>query len=179
MVYDEKYTLVNLPADLLSAISAVEGGRVVVVTGAGCSFEAPTGLPLARQCAIDVHRLLVDDTILDPWDCSDPEDLSCIADAVFLKRNSQSDLVSRLPIDRFRHAEPNEGHLLAAAMLREKAIRCLVTLNFDLAMTSALTDVGGQRTPGYLKMILASSRWLCMKLGRTCYAVGWTLKRHW
>ena len=132
----------NLPSDLLLAISAAQGGRVVLVTGAGCSAEPPTSLPLARQCAEDAHRRLVEDTILDSGDCMAPEDLSSVADAVFTKRGSQSELVNRLPIEEFRHAEPNEGHLLAAAMLRERAIGCVVTLNFDLAMSSALSRLG-------------------------------------
>jgi hypothetical protein len=61
---------------------------------------------------------------------------------VWLARESQGELVERLPINKFRHAEPNEGYLLAAALLREGALRCIVTLNFDLAMSSALTQLG-------------------------------------
>ncbi|MCH7689125.1 MAG: hypothetical protein IH899_21035, partial [Planctomycetes bacterium] len=43
-----------------------------------------------------------------------------------------------------RLASPNEGHLLAAALLRENAVNCVLTLNFDLAMTAALEHVGAR-----------------------------------
>jgi hypothetical protein len=65
-----------------------------------------------------------------------------VADAVVAATGSQRELVRRLPLARFRYAEPNEGHLIAAAMLRERAVTCVLTLNFDLAMSAALTQVG-------------------------------------
>jgi hypothetical protein len=50
---------VSLPAELLHAISQPAGGRVVLVTGAGCSVEAPTNLSLAFDCATKAHVKLV------------------------------------------------------------------------------------------------------------------------
>lgn len=117
---------------------------MVLVVGAGCSAEPPTSLPLSRECALEAHRLLRADGVLDENDCSDPTDLSCVADAVVSKTTSQHALVIRLPCQEFRQAHPNEGYLLAAAMLYERALNCVMTLNFDLAMTSALVQVGAQ-----------------------------------
>jgi hypothetical protein len=135
---------VLLPSDLLQAISHPAGGRVVLVVGAGCSVEAPTSLPLADECAREAHRRLRLDGVLGDSDCANASDLSCVADAVFAKTGSQRELVDRLPRDAFMKAEPNDGYLLAAAMLRERAVSCVLTLNFDLAMVSALTAVGTQ-----------------------------------
>ena len=132
----------TLPAPLLRAIAQPVGGQVVLVIGAGTSFEPPTNLPLSSDCAQEVHRQLMADGILSNGDCADPSDLSGVADAVATRTGSQRDMVVRLPRERFRQAEPNEGHLLAAAMLYERALGCVMTLNFDLAMSSALVQVG-------------------------------------
>jgi len=70
--------------------------------------------------------------------------LSVVADAVVAATGSQSALVLRLPKNKFLMARPNTGHLLAAALLREQSISCLLTLNFDLAMNAALSMVGGE-----------------------------------
>ena len=117
---------------------------MVLVVGAGCSAEAPTCLPLADECSEEAHRRLRLDGVLGEGDCADSSDLSCVADAVFDKTGSQRELVERLPREAFIKAEPNQGYLLAAAMLRERALSCVLTLNFDLAMVSALTAVGAQ-----------------------------------
>jgi hypothetical protein len=79
--------------------------------------------------------------VLTEGDCANPEDLSCLADSVYARRNQQRELVERLSPARFEKARPNHGYLLAAAMLRERAISCLMTLNFDLALTAALVQV--------------------------------------
>jgi len=130
-----------LPAELLMAVAHPGGGRIVVVVGAGCSMEAPTSLQQSRDLARAVHRRLRDDGVLDV-DCPNPDDLSSVADAVYAKTGSQRDLVERLPIALFRNAQPNDGYLLAAALLCEQAISCLMTLNFDLAMSHAIPQAG-------------------------------------
>jgi hypothetical protein len=56
---------------------------------------------------------------------------------------SQGDLVARLPRAHFRSAEPNRGHCEAAALLREGALADVVTLNFDLALSTAIAQIGG------------------------------------
>lgn len=71
-----------LPPALLAAVAAEGGGRIVLVVGAGCSFEDPTGLPLARQCAEEAHRRLTEDGIIPPGSCPDDSDLSAVADTV-------------------------------------------------------------------------------------------------
>lgn len=133
-----------LPPDLLAAIAHPEGGRVVLVIGAGCSVEPPTSLPLDDECAGDAHHQLVADGILRRDDCANPRDLSAVADAVIKRQGSQAALVSRLPVEAFQLAPPNEGHRLAAAMLREGAVSCVMTINFDMALPSALTTVGSR-----------------------------------
>lgn len=132
------------PPELLEAIAAPAGGRVVLVLGAGCSHEQPTGLPLAGDLANECYRRLVADHRLPEGTCDDPHDLSAVAEAVVHATGSQRDLVERFPPDRFRQAQPNEGHLIAAALLREGAVTTLMTLNFDLAQGSALAGLGAR-----------------------------------
>jgi hypothetical protein len=133
-----------LPQQLLYAVSQSEGGHIVLIIGAGCSQEAPTNLPLSDECALEAYRRLIADGILIEGECPNPSDLSCLADTVIAKKGRQYELVIRLPREKFRKARANLGHLLAAAMLREKALSCVMTLNFDLAMTSALVEVSGE-----------------------------------
>jgi hypothetical protein len=92
----------------------------------------------------------VADGILVDGTCSDPEDLSCVADAVVEVTGNQIALVERLPISRFRSAEPNEGHLMAACLLRERAVGCVMTLNFDLSMSTALARLGACEDVGVI-----------------------------
>jgi hypothetical protein len=129
-----------LPADLLHAVSECQG-RVTLVVGAGCSIEEPTGLKLASAYAVDAFRQLVLDGLLNEGDCDNPDDLSLVASAVWVRHGSQVPLVERLPRNAFRTARANDGYLIAAALLREGAVSCVLTLNFDLAMSSALTEL--------------------------------------
>ncbi len=131
-----------LPPTLLEAVSAPNGGEIVFVLGAGCSVEAPTNLPMSYECSIEAHRRLVADGILQEGECLDPGDLSVLADTVVQKVGSQVELVNRLPRNKFLWAQPNDGYLVAAALLREQAVAAIVTLNFDLAITAALSQVG-------------------------------------
>lgn len=130
----------TVPADLLHAVAECQG-RVVLVVGAGCSIEHPTGLKLASEYAAEVHRQLVLDGVLDDGECNDPRDLSLVASTVWARHGSQAPVVERLPRAEFRTARPNDGYLIAAALLREGAVSCVLTLNFDLAMSSALTEL--------------------------------------
>jgi hypothetical protein len=132
-----------LPANLLQAIAEPAGGRVVLVIGAGCSFEPPTGLPLSRQCAEQAHAELLANGILVIGDCPDPSDISALADTVVRKTGNQDALVGSMHPGRFKTAQPNQGHTLAAILLIERAVSCVVTLNFDLALSAALQMVGG------------------------------------
>lgn len=132
----------TLPSDLLRAVSSPEGGKIALVTGAGCSFEHPTKLPLAWQCSEAAHERLVNDGILKAGDCSDPYDLSQLAEVVAQKTGSQKDLVMALPTTEFRNAKPNIGHLIAVALMVEGAVSNIVTLNFDLAFSHALSEMG-------------------------------------
>jgi hypothetical protein len=92
---------------------------------------------------VEVHRRLLADGILQNGECEDSNDLSLVADAVFIKRNSQRDVVERLREQYdLKLATPNDGYLIAAAMLCEGAISSVVTLNFDLAISNALSELG-------------------------------------
>jgi hypothetical protein len=131
----------EIPSRVLKAAGDPGGGKLVIVMGAGCSIEDPSGLPDSRSCSLAMWKRLRDDGVLENGDCVNPEDLSCLADAVYAKCGSQSELVNRLGTE-FRFAAPNEGSMLAAALLREGVASNIVTLNFDLTMTHALTRLG-------------------------------------
>lgn len=136
---------------LLQAIAAPEGGRVVLVVGAGCSFEPPTRIPLAKPCSQEAHRRLVEDGVLAAGECTCSDDLSALADFVKAKLGTQKPLVDRLPITEFRNATPNEGHLVAAALLLEGAVTHVLTLNFDLALSHALSVLGAKHAVSVIK----------------------------
>jgi hypothetical protein len=88
-------------------------------------------------------RRLIADGVLQDGDCTDPADLSLLAEAVFNKGDSQRDVVERFR-DQYdlKFARPNAGYQIAAAMLCEGVINSIVTLNFDLAMSHALFELG-------------------------------------
>lgn len=127
----------TVPADLLRA-AAARRGWIALVLGAGCSLEAPTNLKLSSVYAEDIHRQLIAEGVLAERDCGDPASLAAVATAVWEKHGSQRAVVERLPRVAFRFAQPNAGHLIAAALMREGAISAVLTLNYDLAMTTAL-----------------------------------------
>ena len=133
----------SLPEELRWAVSSPGGGKIALVLGAGCSVEAPTGVPVESECSLEVHRRLVADGVLQDGDCTDPTDLSLVADAVFNKKHSQRDVVERL-CEQYdlKLAKPNDGYIVAAAMLCEGAVSSVVTLNFDLALSNALSELG-------------------------------------
>ena len=130
-----------VPPAILGAASDATGGKWVLVIGAGCSVEPPTSLPASATCAEEAHRRLRTDGSLSQ-DCANPLDLSCVADAVFEETGYQTSLVERLPLQSFRSASPNRGHYIAAALLIERSLAGVVTLNFDLAMSTALASLG-------------------------------------
>ena len=132
----------NLPPSLLQAVSSPGGGRVVLVLGAGCSNEEPTSLPLSGDLSEDCHRRLILDGILADGEVGDKRDLSAVAEAVVFSTGSQRALIERFPPDKFRHAEPNEGYLLMAALFLEGALADVLTLNFDSAARTALGHLG-------------------------------------
>lgn len=133
----------SLPAELLGAISAPGGGKVSIIMGAGCSYEPPTSLPLARHCSEAVHARLVADGVLTAGECTNPSDLSSLADVVFAKTGSQRALVERMVNGhQFKTPAPNAGYEIAAALLLEGKVAAVITLNFDLAMTAALASLG-------------------------------------
>ena len=135
-------TDVQIPPDLLQAISAPDGGRVVIVIGAGTSVEPPTRIPAAHECSEKAHRSLLENHVLANGDCEHPEDLSALAEAVVEKTSRQKDLVECLPRKQFQMAQPNQGSMLAAALLCEGAVSTVLSLNFDLSVQQALAQLG-------------------------------------
>lgn len=131
-----------LPSKLLQAISSSSGGRVVLVLGAGCSYEAPTSLRLSGELSAECYRLLTEDGVLNDGEVDNHRDLSAVAEAVFSRTGSQYELIRRFPPDEFRNAPPNEGYKIMAALLLEGAVADVLTLNFDHAARHALTELG-------------------------------------
>ncbi len=128
-----------LPPDLLQAV-AERRGHIALVVGAGCSLEHPTGLRPASVYSEAAFEQLKRSGVLEDGEC-DPSDLSEVASAVFLKQQSQALLVNALPREAFQHARPNLGHLLLVALIAEGAIACVATLNFDMALSNAITKL--------------------------------------
>lgn len=129
----------EVPSDLLRAI-AERRGLVAFVVGAGCSLESPTDLLLSAAYSQNAFDLLKRNGVLEDGDC-DPADLSEVASAVFAKEHSQRSLVQALPRESYQHARPNVGHLLAVALMAEGAISCVATVNFDMALSNAITQL--------------------------------------
>src|SRR2546421_11865506 len=96
----------EVPGHLLQAV-ADRTGRIAVVVGAGCSLEPPTSLELSSTYAVQVHEQLILDRVLDVGECTEPNDLSAVATAVWTKTRTQEPVVTRLPRPRFRNAQPN------------------------------------------------------------------------
>lgn len=132
----------TFPTEILQRIADAAGSRVVLVVGAGASMEPPTGFRSGAYYSREAHRRLVADGVLSDSECADPDDLSVLADVLYDKYKSQAELTSRLPKDAWRTAAPNSGHLIAAALLIEGALRHVITLNYDLAFQNAITALG-------------------------------------
>jgi hypothetical protein len=119
-----------------------------MVLGAGCSVEPPTSLPITKDCSNTAHDELVEDGILDEDDCSNPDDLSELADVVKDKTGNQTELVRRLPKREFENCDPNRGHLISVALILERKINYILTLNYDLSLRHANRDLkNGQKIP--------------------------------
>jgi hypothetical protein len=134
--------LEEFPPDLLQAIAAAGGGQIALVIGAGCSVEPPTEVPLAGTLSRTVERRLVLDGVLADGECADPWNLSQLTTLVWQKTGSQSGVVTRFPLDRMRLAKPNLGYKLLVALMAEGAVSHVLSLNFDLAVQHAASDLG-------------------------------------
>lgn len=134
-------TATPLPSDLLRA-TAMGERRICLIVGAGCSKETPTGLPLSWELSQQAHTQLVADGVLVAGECLAPDDLAGLADLVFAKTNGQRQLVSRMRPERFQSAKSNEGYRLAVALMLEDVVRTVISLNYDLAVEHAISEVG-------------------------------------
>jgi hypothetical protein len=99
-------------------------------------------MPLAWRMSTDAHWHLVQDGVLQPDACQNPENLAELAEAVFQLTGGQAELVRRLPVDEMRAAKPNQGHILLAALMMERAVGLVLSLNFDLAVEHAGSALG-------------------------------------
>jgi hypothetical protein len=81
------------------------------------------------------------DGVIAEGDCVNPKDLSALADLVKTKTGSQLALTMRLPHEKMKNATPNQGHLIAIALMIEGAISNIVTLNYDLAFSHAISKL--------------------------------------
>jgi hypothetical protein len=132
----------DISPDLYAALNAEGGGRIVLVTGAGSSVDWPTNLRSGAEYSEEAYHRLVEDGVLTPSECSNPRDLSLLAEVVYAKTASQLELIRRLPLGDWQAPAPNTGHLIAAALLIEGVLRSIVTLNYDLAFQVALGQLG-------------------------------------
>lgn len=132
----------EFPPDLLNAIAAAGGGQIALVIGAGCSVESPTEVPLAGTLSRAVERRLVLDGVLAEGECPDPWNLSQLTTLVWQKTGNQSGVVARFPLDGMRLAKPNLGYKLLVALMTEGAISHVLSLNFDLAIQHAASELG-------------------------------------
>jgi len=143
-----------LANELLQAISRPGGGAVGLILGAGCSVEPPTNIPVARRVSEEIHHSLVNDGVLQDGNCKNPADLSLLTDEVFARSepHSQQAVVERL-LARYdlKAATANDGYLIAAALLCEGAVSSVVTLNFDLALTNAVAQLGANSVVGIIE----------------------------
>lgn len=140
-----------LPSEILQRITDVGGSRVVLVVGAGVSMESPTSFRSGAYYSREAHRRLVADGVLESGECTEPDDLSVLAETVYAKHGSQKELTSRLPKDAWRTAVPNSGHLIAAALLLEGALHHVISLNYDLAFQNAITELGNSRSVTFVE----------------------------
>ncbi len=134
--------MVHIPAGLLQAVSFEGGGRLALVIGAGCSVEPPTDIPLAQALSTEANRKLVLDGVLVDGECADPGNLAVLASLIFRKTGTQHDLVSCFPLAKLKTAKPNLGHRLLVALMAEHAISYVLSLNFDLAVQNASSELG-------------------------------------
>jgi hypothetical protein len=134
---------ISLPPSLLQDFANYGGRSITLILGAGCSFDGQTGLPLSKEVSRHVHQELIDNGYLEEESCEDPSDLSEVAEALFQVTGNLEPIVSHIR-QQFLHVDANEGHQIAAAMMREGIISCVITLNYDDAMSQALGDVSGR-----------------------------------
>lgn len=113
-----------------------------MVIGAGCSVEPPTSMPLARALSVSTNHRLELDGVLVKGECEDPQDLAKLTSLVFSKTGNQEDVVTRFPLNAFKAASPNNGYKLLVALMIERCISYVLSLNFDLAVQNSAAELG-------------------------------------
>ncbi|MXO48637.1 hypothetical protein GRI69_10240 [Erythrobacter vulgaris] len=72
----------------------------------------------------------------------DPSNLSKLATLVFEKTGGQDELIRRFPVKEMRAARPNSGYKLLVALMVERAVSHVLSLNFDRAVENAAIQLG-------------------------------------
>jgi hypothetical protein len=88
------------------------------------------------------HAQLLKNGVIQPGECASPDDLAALASIIYDKEGSQLTLVAELPMNSFRLAKPNRGYKLLIALMAERAIIYVLSLNFDLAVQNAAAELG-------------------------------------
>lgn len=129
---------VDLASRLLGSITAE---NLVIFCGAGLSMAPPSSLPSARALASDCYpkyERAIGGTL--PADARDDLDAQCRF--AFGRGELQKLFISKLVNWRPFYRNPNKGHVALGDVLAIKAIRCVITTNFDTLVEEAAEDLG-------------------------------------
>jgi hypothetical protein len=129
-----------IPPEILTAVTRETGGGLAVILGAGCSLEPPTRLRLATYYAQRGYKRLVANGQVPEDGELDANDLAAVASHC-VEHAGRPALRELLPVESFRTAESNCGTQIVVALIREDIVRTLVTLNLDMSVNHALTEL--------------------------------------
>lgn len=130
-----------IPEGLLAAVAQPQGALALVI-GAGSSIEPPTEIPAGGAMSLAAHTQLLRNGVLEEGECEHPDDLAALASLVRQKTGHQRALVRQLPIDHLRTPAANAGHKALVALMAERAVSHVLSLNFDLAVQAAASELG-------------------------------------
>lgn len=102
-------------------------------------MDPPTNKLLASEYARNAYHRLVELNVIEEG-CCNPGDLGALADAVFQSKGSQEPLVNILR-PQLDQAPPNAGHKIVAALMAERIVSLVLTVNFDRALDYAIVSV--------------------------------------
>ena len=105
-------------------------------------MESPPQLPSGARLSKNAHDKLVKDGVISEKDCTDPWDLADVASVIFEKKGTQEELVQRFPVQQMKRAKPNQGYKYLAALMSERCISYALSLNYDLAVQNAVSELG-------------------------------------
>jgi len=142
----------RLEDDQLQAIGGLaqqlHGQNVLPVVGAGASYDC--GMRLARDIAEDLYAAYTGNPDFEPYDPQlAPTDLAAIAEAIFVRADSQARVVSELGLpdpELWRPAEAMGDHFcvycVLARMVREGFLGEAFGFNYDCGAEAGLSAEG-------------------------------------